>query len=328
MKKLLAKSIGTALLVFGASAQAGDDISINDTQLGVISDVASFNWTPGSALGVKAVNISNDINAPTQFDLFVQGALGNYIRGGSGFGAGSVINGTGLNTDYEITFEAGFTESGFSTSITPTLDVAIFELAPTQTVNFFNIYYDTVVDSDALAGTGYGASVTSVLILEATVTGNHTTFGIPDNTVLTDLDLFGANDYPGVGTVIGNGGGSLEANIDTLNSGGFNFFNDTNPLISILVDLNFNTSNITPFNQTNPSALVVSNAPNFAPAFGAGGYNFLNGLNVAGATDTFDFLFQADANQSFTAVAVPEPSLAILVGLSLLGLGMKKRKSV
>ncbi|BBL57808.1 PEP-CTERM sorting domain-containing protein [Methylomonas koyamae] len=329
MNKILLNGLVAATMAYGVNANASDAVSINDTNLGAIS-VSSFDWTPGSALAVGAVPVAAAPGSTT-FNLYTQASLGNFI------GANSLpILGTGLNSSYELTFQAGFTEVG---STTAGGAVANFGLAPTQTVNFFNIYYDTNMNANALAGTGYGDGD---LVLSAIVTGNSTVFAVI-NPAPTALDQFGTNDYPGYYSITGTGGGSLSADVTGLNQAR-NFFNNAT-LASLIVELAFNTSNVLPFQQVDPSGSVVDKAIALslftatdcdAAGIGAsgqlaGGGCYINGLANPGTTDQSDFLFQADANQSFTVrTTVPEPGSLVLLGGGLLAAGAsrKQRKAI
>lgn len=322
MNKILLNSLVAAAVAYAANANASDAVSINDTNLGAIS-VQSFDWTPASALADGAVPVAA-APSTTTFNLYTQASLGNYLDSSS-----AVITGTGLGTDYELTFQAGFTEVG-STSAGGLL--ATFGLAPTTTVNFFNIYYDTSIDVNVLAGTGYGDGD---LVMSAIVTGNNTVFLVTDTTP-TPLDQSGVNNYPGYYTISGTGGGSLTADVTGLNQA-FNFFNNAT-LSSLIVQLAFNTSNVLPFQEVNPSASVVGNAVNlshFDSAYctanglaetSAGAGCFVNGIANPGSTTSSDFLFQADANQSFSLRSVPEPGSLVLLGAGLLAAGASRKQ--
>src|SRR5512139_2608065 len=105
------KLLGTAavLALSSAAAQAATSPILFDTNGGAaggVITVGSLDWTPDNALGVGAVPLPT---APTQntFNLYFQAALGNFLDTAS-----QAITGTGLNSAFEITVQAGFTENG------------------------------------------------------------------------------------------------------------------------------------------------------------------------------------------------------------------------
>lgn len=310
----------------------------NGTDVGGQITVGSFDWTPGSALAVGSVPLAISPNITT-FDFYTQASLGNFVDT-----ANNPILGTGLNSAFEITFVAGFGEVGTSSiNLLPFPDLggitANFGLDPNATVNFFQVYYDTSINSNALAGTGYNDGT---LILSGLVISNQTTFFIPftidsDGDGLFDtpdaavpLDGFGNDDYLGTGSLSGSGGGTLNTDVTFQD---FDYF--ISNITGLLLDLTSNTSTILNFNQTDPSAIVAGQSVSLGGAAcqgfsGAGGLGGNNGDLGCGATAQSDFLFQADANTAFFTTPIPEPSALALVGLGLglLGfLGSMKRKA-
>jgi hypothetical protein len=102
----------------------------------------------------------------------------------------------------------------------------------------------------------------------------------------------------------------------------------------------FNTSQVLPFRQAEPSSRFVFAAGGALPVIAGAGAGTLGTVNGAGPADNFtpfvevvgtDFQFQTDANQTFRIQQnlVPEPSTLVLsvVGLSAMGLrGLVRRR--
>lgn len=296
------KLLGAAIALTMGMSGTAHAFSVN-TGFGGIGGVGGFDWSPNSALSVASLGLSTDINNPTQFTLYSQGSLATFTDS-----AGLAIAGdNGLNSNYEITFESGAGEVGVQQGAG-----AIFGIDPTATVNFFNMYYDTAVDSDPLEGTGYGASATSKLILTGVIVDGFGSFTLNPFTTGTELlDQFGADNWAGQQTVDGNGSNDVDVDVLTQNDQ-FAFFNED--VTSSILDLVFGSNATTPFKLVDPSKLVVGHAANFG----------VDGNGTCPDNQRCDFLFQTDA--ASTLQAVPEPSTIALLSFGLIGMAATARR--
>ena len=248
--------------------------------------IGSFDFAPGNSLSTGALPLA----VGKTIQLHYQAILEDVIDS-----SGSTVVPPGLNTTYQITAVASFTE--VVTSLNATGAVATFALAPTQDPNsFFELYYNPAVVADNLAGTGFNVGT---LILagkpDPSVT-NSGSFALAldatGNPVIQPFDLFNTNDYPGIQSVTGVGSALVSADVSSFDPAFF---------ITPVIQLSFNTSTAIPFQTTNPSALFVGSPgglpPNVIPNIGT-----INGVNGT------DFQLQSDANNSFIAAS---PAIAI-----------------
>lgn len=305
LKKFLAL---LAVCVSASAAQATVSFTFDPDGVGGVAgaDVSTFDFAPGNALADQVLLGSPVLLPGTQFNLYYQARL-NIIQNSGG----NPVFAHGLNVPGEITVVAGFREVVNSTDISGANVTTSFGLVP-GAPNFLKFYYDPTPDANNLAGTGFDDGT---LILDAGITSN--TGGFTVNTAATPLpfDNFGANNYGGVTSVIGAGAVTLTASISFLDP---TFFTSGLPAANLVIAL-FNSSNITPFSQVDPSGL-------FSPDGIVGGPTITPGIGALNGVSGPDFQFQADANASFDIV--PEPASGLVFGaLAICGALRFRRKS-
>jgi hypothetical protein len=265
---------------------------------GPVMTISGIDIAPGNALARGSIPLS----VGSTFELDFQSTINGVVNTN-----GLTVTPPGLNSSYQITAVASFTE--VVTSLSANNGVATFALAPIQAPNsFFELYYNPSLVANQAAGTGFNKGT---LMLQGTPSLTSPSVGIfslstgPGGApVIQQFDQFGStNHYPGVSTESGSGSAMFSANVTYFNP---SFFQTPVALVS------FNTSLITPFGEATPSALFTSlpggGPPNITANVGA----------INGSTGP-DFQFQADPNISFVTAAIPEPSSLILIGTGLVG---------
>jgi hypothetical protein len=339
MKKL-ALAVSAALgMGLAASAQSAVPIPIDPDGAGGggTVQVGNLDWAVGNALASGA-GLGSDVG--TVFTLYAQARLAGFNNI-----ANDPILGTGLGSAFQWTYVTAFQEA-----VTTNLQggrIKEFQVNPNNlaldsTSNFFRIYRDAALNADDLAGRGFNDGT---LILEGhilignqvgdsnfTAAGNfNTTTGVFTPT-LANLDQFGANNYDGGGgsdghtSITGAGSSIITVQVDSFDSATFQ-----NLQVGSLFTLDFNTSQILAYNQTNPSSCFWDGGAHIGGA-GQTNPNQPAGLacaNVIGAVNGIsenNIIFQTDANNSFTATVIPEPGVLALLGISLLGLGIARSR--
>lgn len=328
-------AIATACASGAWALEAGPltSIQFKDTDLGWIT-VGSLDWNVCNILADESVPLGGATGTtPTDFNVFFQASLQGFNST-----AGKGIGGTGLNADYEITMVGGFTETGtrvdYGTSgllAMPDFSNATLSLASTQQLNFFTIYYDTTLSSDDLAGTGF---TDGIPILRGTISASTGAFTVtiedqlnPGNYLVSPLDTFNGDSYPGLGTLSGNGNINVTVDVNEASVNGS--YIAPSGLDLLVLELLSSSQTVTPFITQNPSAQFFDGSIAIAPERGAlAGWSL--GVNGLPSTNgPVDFQFQGDPNTAFRGQQlVPEPGTMLLLGSGLLGLaGVGRRKS-
>lgn len=306
MRKYLV-ALGLALVLAWAGPAAADTILFNPdgTGAGGALTIDTMDQAPGNAL-------AQDITVPTafvgqEFTLNYQANLNSVLLGG----VNQFSQGDGGNF---FTFAAVFGERVDALLLAGSTATLLFSEAAGYPLNAFNMYA-TSANGDDLAGTGFA---TGTLILSGHMVDlfENFTFSNTNPALAEPLDDSGVDDYPGVETLQGIGNASIDIQIDFVDPGYFpNLLSGSTLTFAIT-----NTSIFAPFTAANPSALFSSNAIADGDIPGVPSVGAINGLSGPNT------MLNADANTNFNIQQVPEPGALALLGMSVLGMAVQRRR--
>lgn len=291
--KLAVACAAAGMLGAASMAQASIVFSFDPTGSGstAINNAAILDQAPGNSIALDGVSGGNPLTVGTVISTLYQANLSTITALDN-----SVLFANGTDGNY-FTFVAGFDERVIASSG----GVAVTNSFSILNGGFFKMCAQGSVGSN-LAGTGFGCAGTG--ILSGTITGGFSTqTGFPAQ--LSNLDQAGVDDWSGTQTVTSAGSATLELTIDFIDAG---YFPDLDNGLDLVISF-VNASNITPFNQVDPSRAFSSDG--VADGDVASNPGAVNGITGP------DFLFQSDANASFDRRAVPEPGTLALAGIAL-----------
>lgn len=305
LRKQLAVALAAAGMLGAASvAQAASILfSFDPTGSGstAINNAAILDQAPGNSIARDGVAGGGALPVDTTIQTLYQANLSS-VQGQDT--AVLFANGTGGNY---FTFVAGFQETVISSSSMNGTTTNNFDVS---SGGFFKMCAQSAL-GDNLTGTGFSCGGPG--ILSGTITGGFST-QTGFTALLDDLDNAGNDDWPGTESVTSAGAATLFLTIDFIDEGYFPDLQTNTDIVLAFV----NSSNITPYNQVDPSRAFSSDG--VADGDVASNPGAINGISGP------DFLFQADANASFERQAVPEPGTLALAGIALAAAGLVGRR--
>lgn len=319
LKKALAVGI-TAVGLAGAGNASALLHDFNGAEAGGVVSSDSWDFAPGNSLLQDIVPV-----AGLSFGTWLsQGAIqGN--GGGMQFGGTGSIDdagGNGFGWTYKIVAPVTATFLG-SLGGNDFYDLGIL---PGST---FEIYYDSL--GKVGGGTPY-SDITGLgyhdgdLVLSGTILAGQVVTNSVDSvaSVPSALDQFGTDNQPGVTTHDHSGTASFEIDITFENPLYFPFQSaeDGGVVADGEVDITWSGDYSAPFTAENPSDSVVGATPNYD---GAG----LTGVNDNACTvaATCDLHVETDSRVAGLPASIPEPTTVALMGLGMLGLGLRRRRN-